>query len=84
MTFENVFPVVLIAGMALLVANVIWGFRDARRRGRSGILVAMLVLWSFPLGALLWVLFRPDIVEESELPEDPDRDLKRRANAGTL
>lgn len=83
-TFEKAFPIFLIAGAALMVANVVWGFRDGRRRGRSGILVAMLVLWTFPVGVLLWLLFRPDIVEEPDPSEDPDRELKRRANAGTL
>ena len=84
MTLENFLPLFLIAGTALMIANVVWGFRDGRRRGRSGILVAMLVLWTFPVGVLLWLLFRPDVVEEPEPSEDPDHELKRRANAGTL
>ena len=84
MTLENFLPLFLIAGTTLMIANVVWGFRDGRRRGRSGILVAMLVLWTFPVGVLLWLLFRPDVVEEPELSEDPDHELKRRANAGTL
>ena len=33
---------------------------DARRRGKSPLLVALLVFVSFPLGLLLWLLFRPE------------------------
>jgi hypothetical protein len=33
---------------------------DARRRGKSPFLVTLLVLVSFPLGLLLWLLFRPE------------------------
>jgi hypothetical protein len=33
---------------------------DARRRGKSPFLVALLVLVSFPLGLLVWLLFRPE------------------------
>lgn len=32
---------------------------DARRRGKSPVLVALLVLFSFPLGVIIWLLFRP-------------------------
>ena len=70
--------------MALAIANAVWAFRDGRRRSRSGILVALLVLWTFPLGIMLWLAFRPDIVDALEPPSDPDQDLKSRANAGLL
>jgi hypothetical protein len=83
-TPEKLLPAFLLAGAVLLIANVVWGFRDGRRRGRSGFLVAMLVLWTFPLGVLLWLLFRPGIVEEPTSRGDADCELKRRANAGTL
>jgi hypothetical protein len=84
----------LAAFVVLWVANVIWAFRDARSRGRSGVLVALLVMWSFPIGMLLWMLFRPERLEAAKasepLPEagtpagDPDATLKARANAGQL
>jgi hypothetical protein len=83
-TLEKLLPLFLLAGAALMIANAVWGFRDGRRRGRSGILVAMLVLWTFPVGVLLWLLFRPDIIEVPTSPEDSDHELKRRANAGLL
>jgi hypothetical protein len=33
---------------------------DARRRGKSPLLVVLLVFFSFPLGLILWLLFRPE------------------------
>jgi len=84
MTLENFLPVFFVACLALVIANAVWAFRDGRRRGRSGILVAMLVLWTFPLGIMLWLAFRPDIVEAPEPQTDPDQGLKSRANAGLL
>ena len=84
MSLEKLAPLFLLASAALLVANAIWGFRDGRRRGRSGVLVAMLVVWTFPVGVVLWLLFRPDVVPEREPTDCSDENLKRRANAGLL
>jgi hypothetical protein len=78
------FLLLLLASAALIIANGVWGFVDGRRRGRSGILVAMLVMWTFPLGVLLWLLFRPDIIDEPDPSLDPDLELKQRANQGRL
>ena len=47
-------------------------------------LVAMLVLWTFPLGLILWLVFRPSEIGPPSSPEDPDHELKERANAGLL
>ena len=77
-------PVFAISLFLLLIANVLWGFRDGRKRGLSGILVALLVTCSFPLGVFIWLLLRPSIVEAPTVLDDPDDELKRRANAGTL
>jgi hypothetical protein len=33
---------------------------DARRRGKSPLLVALAVLFFFPLGLIAWLLFRPE------------------------
>jgi hypothetical protein len=38
---------------------------DARRRGKSPFLVSLLVFVSFPLGLLLWLLFRPEPLNDS-------------------
>lgn len=57
---KNITPLYLIALLVLLVANGIWAFVDARKRGKPGIIVAFLVLIiPFPLGPLAWVVFRP-------------------------
>lgn len=46
--------------LALYIWSIIWAYNDAERRGKSGVLVAILVaLLSWPLGLLLWILFRP-------------------------
>jgi hypothetical protein len=40
--------------------SLVWVFFDARRRGRPGVLVALLVavvLW--PLGLIVWLFVRP-------------------------
>lgn len=36
---------------------------DARKRGKSPVLVTLLVLLSFPWGLIVWLLFRPDPIE---------------------
>jgi len=42
---------------------------DARRRGRSPLLVILLVFVSFPLGLLLWLLFRPEPLKSFRLED---------------
>jgi hypothetical protein len=52
--------------ISLVVFLVILGWiirvcaQDARRRGKSPVLVTLLVVISFPLGLLVWLLFRPE------------------------
>ena len=41
---------------------------DARRRGKSPVLVILLVLCSFPLGFIAWLLFRPEPVGPGRPP----------------
>lgn len=46
--------------LVLYIWSIVWAYNDAERRGKSGVLVAILVaLLSWPLGLLLWFLFRP-------------------------
>jgi len=43
------------------IASVIWSYIDAERRGKSGILVALLVLLLvWPAGLIVWLLIRPN------------------------
>jgi len=47
----------------LLILVVAWSARlaavDARRRGKSPLLVCIIVIFFFPIGAIAWLLFRP-------------------------
>lgn len=59
---KSLAPVYMIALLALLIANGIWAFLDARKRGKSGLLVALMVLlMPFPFGPLAWLVFRPTL-----------------------
>ena len=56
-----------LAICGLLLATLIYSIwacvRDARRRGKSPLLVAALVILFFPLGLIVWLLVRPPIAE---------------------
>ena len=43
------------------VWSIFWAYRDGKARGKSGVLVALLValLHPWPLGLVLWYIFRP-------------------------
>lgn len=60
--FLNIIAVIGIMALAALpIISVIWAYGDAERRGKSGCLVAILVLFlSWPLGLILWLVFRPE------------------------
>lgn len=62
MGFLPPFHLLLLAALPALVygLSLVWVFFDARRRGRSGVLVALLVavvLW--PVGLIVWLFVRP-------------------------
>lgn len=51
----------IIVIFALLVWSLIWVYGDAEKRGKSGILVVLLVfLLNWPVSLLLWLVFRPE------------------------
>ena len=53
--------VTLLAGfLALLVFTIRICISDARRRGKSPILVCIACILFFPWGTLAWLVFRPD------------------------
>lgn len=53
----------------LWVVSIIWAFRDARRRGKSGLLVALVVIvLPWPIGFLAWLVFRPTRDRRRSLP----------------
>ena len=51
----------LLLFAVLYVWTIVWAYSDAENRGKSGCLVALLVmLLSWPIGLLAWVVFRPE------------------------
>ena len=52
---------IVLAILSVPLITSIWAYGDAQRRGKSGCLVAILVLFlSWPLGLILWIVFRPE------------------------
>jgi len=51
---------------ALIALTIQACVTDARRRGKSPLLVSLAVIFFFPLGLIAWLLFRPE-------PLDGDR-----------
>ncbi len=55
-----ILPLIVCAALALaIVISLLWVARDARRRGRSSIRIALLCLIFWPLGFLIWCGVRP-------------------------
>ena len=53
-------PVIVVV-LGLLIWSLVWVYRDAERRGKSGALVALMVLLlEWPISLLVWLAFRPD------------------------
>ena len=53
-----------------LVAILVWGYLDGKHRGKNPYLVVCLLVF-FPLGLIIWLLFRPEMEEKtSEKPFD--------------
>ncbi len=64
----------LVAGLALLIAAFLcayvsslrWSYQDARARGKSGLHVVLWVaLVKWPVGLLMWLLFRPNLPQHA-------------------
>jgi hypothetical protein len=45
---------------AVFIGSLIWAYADAEQRNKSGCLVALLVFFFWPIGLLIWLIFRPD------------------------
>jgi hypothetical protein len=66
--WENVGAIlILISGLgafaisALFIMSIVWAWRDAEDREKSGPLIALLVFLSWPFGLMLWYVFRPKV-----------------------
>lgn len=52
---------ILLVFTASYLWSVVWCFFDARRQGKSGLLVALFVALAFwPLGLIVWLVVRPE------------------------
>lgn len=55
------FNIAIILIIVLYVWSIVWAYKDAEKRGKSGCLVALLVFFvTFPIGFIIWLVFRPD------------------------
>jgi hypothetical protein len=55
--FASLFFVLFVA---LWVWSLVWVYRDAQSRGKSGLLVVLLVaLFWWPVSLLIWIAYRP-------------------------
>lgn len=59
-TVDSLSKLCLGSFLVILLAIVIWWcVADARRRGKSALLVTLAVVFFFPFGLIAWLLFRP-------------------------
>ena len=56
------FPHIIVLVVFVLIVGLTVNFctEDARRRGMSPILVALICVFFFPQGLIAWLLFRPE------------------------
>lgn len=52
--------------VAALIASVFMCATDAKRRGKSPWLVALMVILFFPVGSLVWLAMRPKLAKADE------------------
>jgi hypothetical protein len=57
------FIVPACAILALVAFAIAFCALDAKRRGKSPVLVALIIFLTFPLGLIAWLIFRPDPVD---------------------
>jgi hypothetical protein len=54
----------IVLGLLLILYfwSIVWAYHDALKRGKPGWLVAVLVaLLSWPIGLVVWLIFRPEL-----------------------
>jgi hypothetical protein len=67
-SFGSFLPIVvvllcLVTFFALIVWCIKLAVNDAKRRGKSPVLVAIACVFFFPWGLVAWILFRPDPID---------------------
>ncbi|MFC6998812.1 hypothetical protein [Rufibacter roseus] len=59
--FGIVALVLALVGLVLYIWSIVWVYNDANRRGKPGLIIAILVaLFAWPFGLILWMLVRPN------------------------
>ena len=61
--------------------SLVWAFGDAGKRGKPGCLVGLMVGGFWPMGVVIWLVFRPDLKpktmrslpQSKPSPEDRDK-----------
>lgn len=57
---EIILSIGIIGLVVVFVGSIVWVYRDARDRGKPGLLAALFViLFGWPVSLLAWLLFRP-------------------------
>lgn len=59
-TGNAVLLVISFLFLGLILWSTIWAYNNAKVRGKSGCLVALLVFLFWPMGLLAWLIFRPN------------------------
>lgn len=63
--FGIIVILICIIVLVFYVWSIVWAYYDARRRGKPGWLVALVVLLMvWPVGLLLWLLLRPQQLDK--------------------
>lgn len=58
---EALTVILVLLFLGLLIWSLVWVYGDAERRGKSGCVVVLLVLLSsWPVSLLLWIVSRPE------------------------
>lgn len=53
-----------VIGFILYIWSIVWAYRDAEKRRRSGILIAIMVAFlAWPIGLIIWLVIRPSVYE---------------------
>jgi hypothetical protein len=76
-----------VFSMAIVVTAIAWAITDARRRGRTGGAIVLLLALFGPLSALLWLVMRPKtaVIDRHEADYDnPDDALAAAAQLDHL
>ena len=55
----------VLSPFVLALFLVPWSVADAKLRGKSPLLVSLVVVLFFPWGLLAWLVFRPDPIDPS-------------------